>query len=232
MILVRDRDDRQAATRARPRAQGVQSAPRCTNGSPARQRSRKRPIGGCSGELGELEAAHDAHVAHGRIARRQEQRRIGQRNGVDDVHDVAARAVARRRDRLRERHRLAARQAAQSALLRQLAPKRVLHRLPRLDPAARQQPVGAPRLLVPHEHERVAAVQEPADAQSRRLVLHARPLDPKPCSPRALAPSASRTVTATSGSATTTSCAMRIPGSIRKGSSRSVLSSVTRISPR
>ena len=31
------------------RSQGVHRAPRCTNGSPARQRSRKRPIGGCSG---------------------------------------------------------------------------------------------------------------------------------------------------------------------------------------
>ena len=82
----------------------------------------------------------------------------GSGDGVDHVHDVPARAVARRGDRLGERDGLAGGQAAQAALLGQLAPERVLHRLPRLDAAAGQQPVGAPRLLVAHEHERVAAV--------------------------------------------------------------------------
>ena len=168
------------STGARPRAQGVHRAPRCTNGSPARQRSRKRPMGGCNGSSASsrrrtTRTSRTAGSLDGRSSGR-----IGERNRVDDVHDVAARAVARGRYRFREGHRLSGRQSPQSAFLRQLAPQRVLHRLPRLDPAARQQPVGASRLLVPHEHERVTAVQERADAQSRRLVLHARPLDPKP----------------------------------------------------
>ncbi len=213
-------------------AQGVQSAPRCTNGSPGRQRSRNRRDRRAQVELAELGAADDADVAHRRVGRRQ-QRGVGQRNGVDDVHDVAARAVAGRRDRLRQRDRHAGRQPAQAALLGQLAAQGGLHRLAGLDSATGQEPVGPPRLLVPHEHERVlAAVEEPADAQPWRLVAHTRPLDPKPCSPRALAASDSRTVTAIAGSATTTSCAMRMPGSTRKASDASVLSSVTRSSPR
>ena len=198
---------------------GVQSAPRCTNGSPARQRSRKRPIGGCRWSSAELGAPHDAHVAHGRVARRQEQRRVGQR---DRRRSRARRGGASRRAAARSTRR--ARRARRpgrprrphsSASSRRSACSIVS---PASTPPPGQQPVGAPGLLVPHEHERVAAVQEPADAQSRRLVAHVAAARPEALlAARARRRARRARSTATCGSATTTSWAMRMPGSTWNG---------------
>ncbi len=96
----------------------------------------------------------------------------------------------------------------------------------RLPPAAR--PPRLPRL-----RDRRGRQPRPLARrlQVRRAPAH-RPLEPKPPSPRLESLSASTSTGSGRPTGTTTSCAIRSPGSTRKISAGSVLSSSTRTSPR
>src|SRR6266545_2171511 len=147
------------------------------------------------------------------------QRAAAQVAGEHDVHDVLRRQRPLRRDRLDDAHRSLERNVlVDPELFDELAVQRIHEALAAVDAAAAQQPVLLARLLVATEEDLAAPAEERRDADAR-LARHV--LDPKPRSPRSL-----------SGSSSTTSCAIRIPGSTSKARSRSVLSRMTRSSPR
>src|SRR5262249_49534147 len=97
--------------------------------------------------------------------------------------------------------------------------------------AARQQPVLAAALLVAAEEDPAVPEQDCGDANPR-LGPHRTPEEPKPLSPRSVAVSSTASTTSTSTAGTTRSCAIRIPGSTANVCSVSVLSTITRSSPR
>src|SRR5712691_3356037 len=151
--------------------------------------------------------------------------------GEDDVVVMPAGRRAVRRNRVDDRNRaLDGDVLVDSDLLGELALERVDQALARVHAAAGKQPVLLARLLVPAEQDRPAPVEHGRHADAR-FGRHARD-DPKPRSPRSLSGNSSTMSSSTAGSWRMTSCAMRIPGSTSNASSRSVLSSTTRTSPR
>ena len=222
---VRDRHHRRSA------GGQDQARPSATNGSPGWNRSTKRWIGGRRSIWPTSRCADQRVVAHRLVAA---------------TRPAPARPATRRTRRRRGRRacrRARAAGAIDSAiatgpatwtstrphLLRQLAAQRLLHRLPRLDAAARQQPVGAAGLLAGGS----AAPGSDQDQGRARIrgcwcMAHPRPVEPKPPSPRALCESSSaQHRLRRPAPRTITSCAIRSPASIANGSSRSVLSSAT-----
>ena len=133
------------------------------------------------------------------------------------------------RDRLGDRDRALERErVAEPELLAELALQRLVQALPRVDAAARQQPVLLAGLLLPAEQHAVLPAQQRGHANAR---LHQ-------CRRAEAAHAALRlgqlstSTGSTSGTGSTTSCAIRIPGSTTNVSRASVFSSVTRSSPR
>src|SRR6478735_1437931 len=152
------------------------------------------------------------------------------------MDDVLRPEAAFRRDRLDDRDRPLDGQlvaiAHEPRLLRQLALQRVDECLAARDAAPGQQPVLAAALLVANEENRPAPVQERRDPDARLGAHGYLPEEPRPPAPRWLSGSSSTSTSSIRGSSTTTSWAMRIPGSTTNVSSRSVLCRITLISPR
>src|SRR6202166_5237106 len=118
-----------------------------------------------------------------------------------------------------------------SDLLVQLAVERGDEALACVHASTRQQPVlPAAGLLVPAEQDAILPAQDGRDADAG--LLHQWLDDPKPRTPRSLSGSASTSTGSTLATGTTTSCAMRIPGSTTNSSRASVFNSTTRSSPR
>src|SRR4029077_6056946 len=113
---------------------------------------------------------------------------------------------------------------ADADLLRELAVQCVDEALPCVDAAAGQEPVvAAALLLVAAEQDLPLPAKQRRDADPRLLRHQAAEL-PKPRTPRSLSGSSSTSTGSMPGTSTTTSCAMRIPGSTTNGSCGSVLS--------
>jgi len=150
----------------------------------------------------------------------------------DDVHDVLRREAPLRGDRVDDRNGALERQLeADSDLLRELPVQRVHEALARVDSAAGQQPVLASGLLVPAEKDASVPAEDRRDADSW-LGAHQAADEPKPRTPRSASGSSSTSTGVIPGTGTTTSWAIRIPGSTTKACSRSVFRSTTRSSPR
>src|SRR5207245_3675594 len=148
----------------------------------------------------------------------------------DDVHDVLLREGRFRCDRIDQRNRpFELHVGFDAELLTELTAQRLDQRLPRVDAAARQEPVLLVGLLLPAEQHPPLPAKDRRDADPG---LHQWREEPKPRTPRSLSGSSSTSTSSTSGIGTITSWAIRIPGSTRNDSRGSVLSSVTRSSPR
>src|SRR4029077_8168068 len=132
------------------------------------------------------------------------------------------------RDRAVEGHRL------EGALLGQLSSESHVQRLPLLHSASRQEPVRPVALPLLTQKHRVAVAQERGDSDARGAAHGGEPTadEPKPRCARCEPGSSSVSVTRTSGSASTTSWAIRSPEAIRNVSEASVFRRTTRISPR
>ena len=187
-------------------------------------------------DLVQLDGREQAVPLHGRILGAHGLERPAREVGrEDDVDDVLRRERARGRDGVDDRHRPLERHlAVEAELLPQLAAQRLHEALSGVDAAAGQQPVLAAVLLVPAEQDAVAPAQDCGHANARLEHHDPRqpPEEPKPAAPRTVSGSSSSTMTSTSGTGVTTSCAMRMPASTVNGRSRSVLRAITRSSPR
>src|SRR5690349_14021123 len=107
--------------------------------------------------------------------------------------------------------------------------QRIDQALARVDAAAGKQPVLAALLLVAAEQDARLPAQQRGDADPR--LAHCCD-EPKPRTPRSLSGSSSTSTGSSAGTGSTTSCAIRIPGSTTNASRASVFSSTTRSSPR
>jgi hypothetical protein len=152
--------------------------------------------------------------------------------GEDDVHDVLRAHSALRRDRVDERDRpLDGQLVGDADLLEELAMQRVHEALPCVHPTAGKEPVlAASALLVTAEQDPVLPAENRGHANAG--LLHHDADEPKPRTPRSLSGSSSTSTGSTLATGTTTSCAMRMPGSTTNDSRASVLSRTTRSSPR
>src|SRR5579859_1666735 len=151
--------------------------------------------------------------------------------GEDDVHDVLPGERARGRDRVDERHRaFEVDVLVDPDLLVHLATKRLQQAFARMDAAPGEQPVALVALLVTAEQHPVAPPQHGRHADPG-LAGHT-PDEPKPATPRCVSGSSSTSTGSAAATGTTTSWAMRIPGSTVKLSARSWFTSTTRTSPR
>src|SRR5438874_8846920 len=151
--------------------------------------------------------------------------------GEDDVNHVLGRERTHGCDRIDDRDRPLDRQLVRDPeLLDQLTVQRSDEALARVHAASRKQPVVAIALLVPAEEDAPAPAQDRGDANPR--LGHQLPDDPWPRTPRSVTGSSFVSASSSSGTSSTTSCAMRIPGSTTKRSDRSVLSRITLSSPR
>src|SRR6266508_3804024 len=125
-------------------------------------------------------------VADGGVARGHAlERAAPQMPGEDDVDDVLG-GPARRRDRVRDRHRaLEDEVLGEPHLLLELVTERIDERLSRVDAAARQQPVLAPRLLLADEEDPGLPPQDHGHADAG--FHHTAREEPNPRTPRSLA---------------------------------------------
>jgi hypothetical protein len=99
------------------------------------------------------------------------ERAVAQARCEDDVHDVLGRPAGRR-DRVGERDRALEREVlVEPHLLGELALEGVDERLPHADAAARQEPVLAALLLMPHEEHPALPPQDRGHPDAR---LHVR----------------------------------------------------------
>ena len=181
-------------------------------------------------QIGDFEQAVTAY--RGVLRRDGLQRSPAEIAREDDVYDVLRHEAALRADRIDNRDRTFHRQLIVDAdLLCELAVQRVDEALATVDAAAWQEPVLLAGLLVSAEEHASLPAQDRRDSNAR-LRGHQLADDPNPRTPRSLEGSSSTSTNSTSGIGRTTSCAIRIPGSTRKGSVASVLSNTTRSSPR
>src|SRR5581483_4774401 len=160
------------------------------------------------------------------------ERPSGEVGREDDVHDVLRAEPALGRDRVDDRDRPLDWQLVGDAdLLEQLAMERGDEALARIDAAAGQEPIlAAAGLLVAAQQDAVLPAQNRRDTDAR--LLHQAAEEPKPRTPRSLSGSSSTSIGSTVATGTTTSCAMRMPGSTTNDSRASVLSRTMRNSPR
>src|SRR5262249_23244721 len=136
--------------------------------------------------------------------------------GEDDVHDVLARERPSRGDRVDKRYRPLERDVSVDAdLLVELAPEGLYEALASVHAAAGGQPVALVALLVPAEQQPVAPPQHGRNPDAR-LAGHV-PEEPKPAVPRSVSGRASTSTGSGSATGTTTSCAIRMPGSTVNG---------------
>src|SRR5690349_17841066 len=103
--------------------------------------------------------------------------------------------------------------------------ERVGERLAGVDAAAGEQPVLLAGLLVAAEQHAVAPAQDCGDADPR-LGPHQTRDEPNPRTPRSLSGSSSTSTRSTSGTATSSSWAIRMPGSTVNAAPWSVLSRI------
>ena len=191
-------------------------------------------MGGRRSIAADLAGVHQAVAVDGAVCRGDPLEAAARDVGVEDhVHDVLARPQAGRGDRLGDRDRALEREALEAALLGELAGEGDVERLALLHPAARQEPVRAAALLLLQQQDGVAVPQQRThpDAGS----AHPPDLtvdDPNPRSARSDGGRSDASITSTSGSASTTSWAMRSPGRMWNGVAASVFRSTTLSSPR
>src|SRR3954447_712075 len=184
-------------------------------------------------ELGQLVRSEQAMTAHGGVVRGDGlERPAAEVAGEDDVDDVLGCEAAHGRDRVDDRDRPFDRHlVGDTDLLGELAVQRVDERLARVDSPTGQKPAVAAGLFMPAEEDPPLPAQHRGDADAW-LRAHQSFDEPNPRTPRSLSGSDSTSTVATSGTGTTTSWAIRIPGSTTNDSRRSVFSNATRISPR
>src|SRR5262245_1054282 len=182
-------------------------------------------------DLAELVVREEPRALDGRVARLDVlQRAVGQIGREDDVDDVLAADERLRRDRVADRDRpLELHVRLDAELLPQLPSERLDQRLAAVHPAAGQQPVLLAGLLLSAEQHAPLPAEDRAHTDAR---LHQCRDDPKPRTPRSLAGSSSTSTRSSSGIGSTTSWAIRIPGSTTNGSRRSMLTRLTSNSPR
>src|SRR5262245_10542420 len=152
----------------------------------------------------------------------------------DDVNDVLRSEAAHRSDRVDDRHRaLDGNLVVHPHLLGELAMQRADEALARVHTASRQQPVRAALLLVSAEEDAPAPAQDRRhpDARLGRHYASSRLDEPNPRTPRSVPGSSSTSAVWADAIGTTTSWAIRIPGSTTNAAS-SVFSRITRTSPR
>src|SRR5579864_1108424 len=160
------------------------------------------------------------------------ERPAGEVGREDDVDDVLRAEPPLRRDRVDDRDRpLDGQFVGNTDFLEQLAVQRGDEALPRVHAAAGQEPIlAAAGLLVAAQQNAVLPPQNRRDTDAG--LLHHAVEEPKPRTPRSLSGSSSTSIGSAVAIGTTTSCAMRMPGSTTNESRASVLSRTTRSSPR
>src|SRR5262245_44896552 len=202
-------------------------------GAPAGQEALDRRV---EHDLVQLPRVEEPVTAHGRVLRRD--RLQGSPLEVareDDVDDVLRGDAVSRRDRVDDRDRtLDGNLVVQPDLFGQLPVQRADEALTRVHPTAGEQPVRAAVLLVPAEQDPSAPAQDRGHPDPRLGAHHAsaRLEEPKPRTPRSVGGSSSTSAVSTAANGTTTSWAIRIPGSTTNGAAALVLSRITRTSPR
>ena len=161
------------------------------------------------------------------------ERASGEVGGEDDVDDVLSDEQALRGDRVDDGDGSFERQILPHAdLLAELPPQRFDKALAAVDAAAGQQPVlPAARFLVPAQEDASLPAEERGDADTR-LERHQADELPKPFSPRSVSGSSATSTGSGVATGTTTSCAIRIPGSTTNVSAGSVLRRMILSSPR
>ena len=187
----------------------------------------------------ELVEVEQPVAAHGLVARDDVGERAVELGREDDVDDVLRPEAALRRDRVDDRDRALDRDLVavlgQPGLLVELALQRLRQALAAPHAAAGQQPVLGAALLVPAEQDPAVPAEDRRDPDAR-LGSH-RGLNGAPTSRSRRRHGRSRSArrvstTSTAATGTTSSWAMRMPGSTVNALSRSVLSRITRTSPR
>src|SRR5207253_2191349 len=175
-------------------------------------------------------ARRDFELAGRALALDRESRQgVSEDDGVDEAPDELA-LLRNRGDR---GYRPLEREVvADGHLHRELAAQLVDKAHTAVDAPSGQEPIlAAPRLLVPAEKDAALPAEDGRDTDAR-LERHQWAELPKPLSPRSLAGSSGTSLGSVKTTGTTTSCAIRIPGSTTNASSRSVLRSTTLTSPR
>ena len=199
--------------------------------------ARNRAIGGCSAMPSSSSGANSRWPRTASSLRDDALERAVELAGEDDVDDVL-RPEAPLRARSTRRSRSAPRPAARRH--RPTRPvssassrcERVDERLAARTPPPGQEPVLAAALLVAAEEDRAAPAQERRDPDPRLGPHRSSPTSRSRRRRARSSGSSSTSTSSTRGSSTTTSCAIRMPGSTTNGCSRSVLSRITLISPR
>src|SRR5579864_1264740 len=182
----------------------------------------------------ELRTVEQTMAADRGVARRRRfEGPAGEIAGEDDVDNMLGNERALRGDRVHDRDRPLDRDLVLDAyLLAQLPVQRVGEALARVDAAAGQEPVvAATGLLVLAEQDPLLPPQH-CRYPDARLERHHTADEPNPRTPRSLSGSSSTSIGSTSGTCSTTSCAIRIPCSTTNGSRASVLRRMTFSSPR
>src|SRR5436190_16968102 len=182
-------------------------------------------------ELGRIE---EAMAAHGDVSRGDAlERASGEVGRKDDVDDMAPDEGAPRGDRVDHRNRALEREVvADRYFLCELAAQCVDEALAAVDSSSGQEPVlAASGLLVAAQQDAPLPAEDGRDTDAR-LERHQWAELPKPFSPRSLGGSSGTSFGSVKTTGTTTSWAIRIPGSTTNGSCGSVLRRTTLSSPR